>query len=245
MSRDFRRYRGVWTSAARHSRKLQYVEVLGIDMFWYHSIKPSVAILGTSGRAQADTVGARLRMKRRSYDSSLGAIGQTGAVGDRGVRAFALHGDFGRSFPTRSWNRIWRSERMFSAAAIHGLGGSAHSTRSIPMPHIRSRRRQTSLRSEWSAGVADQAAGPAIYAGATWRYSSKDAFYAAPLIPLVLPDGSGDRSLGTEQQLSLRWRKSGFVPFQAALTWFDPSSSIERAGGSSETLGTVGVALCL
>ena len=248
---------GIFDDRAAQGQALQGVhasldpsKAWGIDMFWYRSIKPNVAVLGSNGRARTDTVGARLRVKVGSYDGSLGAIGQTGAVGDRGVRAFALHGDFGRSFPGLAWTphlalradvlsggdpqaqRIGTFDALYPNVAYSteatieapanlieiGLVGKASPSRRVDVQYTLER---------------------------LWRYSTRDAFYAAPLIPLVAPDGAGDHNLGTEQQLSVRWRASPFVTLQAALVRFDTGRFIKRAGGSDETFGTLSLALRL
>jgi hypothetical protein len=78
-----------------------------------------------------------------------------------------------------------------------------------------------------------------------WRYSTKDAFYAAPLFPLVRPDGSHDPYSGLEAQLEAKWRVSRTVTVAAALVHFFASDFIRRGGGSDETFGMTSIALRL
>ena len=250
-------HEGIFDDASANGQSLQGAhasvdpsKALGFDLFWYHSVKPGVAVLGSSGRTQTNTVGAKLRFATGPYDGSLGVISQTGVVGPDHVRSFALHADLGRRF-----SKLNLSPHLSFRADVLS-GGSPQSkyigTFDALYPNV-----------SYSTEATIEAPANLVQVGLVgkvtptrrlevqytleklWRYSSQDAFYAAPLTALVLPDGTGDRSLGVEQQLSVRWRASDFVTLHAALVRFDAGSFIKRAGGSNETFCTVSLALRL
>ena len=70
---------------------------LTLDAFYYRNINPKVSLFPISGKEDTNTFGARLRGANGPFDFSGGAIGQTGQLDDRSVRAFAAHLDAGWS----------------------------------------------------------------------------------------------------------------------------------------------------
>jgi hypothetical protein len=224
---------------------------LGVDGFWYRNRNPSVVLFGAAGPERTDTFGARLRARSGAFDGALGLIGQTGgAAGGREVRAFSVHADGGWSFAAAPW-----SPRLAVRADV--LSGGAPtagrvSTFNALYPNVAY---STEATIEAPANLVQVGAvlraGPAPTLSlqytleGLWRYSARDAFYVAPLIPLVRPDGGGDRFTGVEQQLSGAWRATPFVSFGAALVRFTAGDFIRRGGGRDETFAMVSVAVRL
>jgi hypothetical protein len=65
---------------------------------------------------------------------------------------------------------------------------------------------------------------------ALWRYSAADAFYTPVGTPLIPPDGSGDRSLGVQQQIKVTWEATPRFTISSAVVHFSPHGFLERAG---------------
>jgi hypothetical protein len=78
-----------------------------------------------------------------------------------------------------------------------------------------------------------------------WRYSTRDAFYAAPLFPLVRPTASNDAYSGVEQQLEASWRLNPFVTLKAAYVHFFAGNFIRQGGGQDEDFGMTSISLRL
>ena len=222
-----------------------------MDAFWYRNRNPSVALFGAAGPEQTDTFGVRLRGKLNAFDGSIGGIRQTGdASGGREVRAFAAHADAGWSPPALPWSPhiALRADVLSGGAAttsrvstFNGLypnvAYSTEATIEAPANLI-----QTGL----VVRIAPAAAFTVQYlVEGLWRYSTRDAFYAAPLFPLVRPDGRDDRYSGLEQQFSGSWRATPFITVNGALVHFSAGDFVRRGGGEDETFAMLSVALRL
>ena len=220
------------------------------DAFVYHDLMPQAALFGAAGKERTDTFGLRLRAHAGAFDGSAGAIGQTGEAAGRTVRAFALHADGGVSLP-----RVpWAPHLSLRADVLSGGDPKAGhvSTFNALYPNVAYSTEATieaPANLIQSGLVLSATPLPALSLQYTveglWRFSSKDAFYAAPLFPLVQPDGSGDRYSGLEQQLRGVWRIGPHVTLTSALVHFSAGDFIRRGGGRDQTFGMTSLALRL
>ena len=225
--------------------------ILALDAFWYRNRNPSVAFFDAAGPEQTDTFGVRLRGKVGAFDASVGGIRQSGdAAGGRKVQAFAAHADAGWSLPGLTWSPhvalradvlsggAATADRVTTFNALYpNVAYSTEATIEAPANLI-----QTGLvlRATPKETITVQ-----YLLEGLWRYSTRDAFYAAPLFPLVRPDGDQDRYSGLEQQLSGTWRATRFVTLSSALVHFSAGDFIRRGGGGSETFAMLSAALRL
>lgn len=211
---------GVFDDAGNSGEALQGLHLTApvgptttVDAFYYRNINPRVAILGVGGRERTDTAGVRLRTRHRRIDGSVGAIVQGGEATGRPVRAFAAHGDIGLALgSTPSAPHVGLRVDILS-------GGDPNGRRIGPFnalyPNVAY---STEATIEAPANLVQAGAVALAPVGRTvslqytveglWRYTSRDAFYAAPLVPLIRPNGAADRYSGIEQQL----RRSGTRP---------------------------------
>jgi hypothetical protein len=225
------------------------ISPLTLDAFYYRNINPNVSLLPTSGREASNTFGARLRGAEGRLDASGGLIGQTGELGNRPVRAFSAHVDAGWSFPApgtphlllradvlsggdprkntvETFNGLYPNVAYSTEATIEAPANLIQAglvARVDPLPTLRLQYTLEGL----------------------WRYSTKDAFYAAPLIPLVRPDGTNDRYSGMEQQVSMAWRLNPIVTLNAAYVHFGVGEFIRRGGGHDENFGMTSISFRL
>ena len=70
-----------------------------------------------------------------------------------------------------------------------------------------------------------------------WRYSVRDAFYAAPTFPLVVPNNDPQRLTGVEQQVEGTWRINKFLDLTAAFVHFEPGAFLRTAHARSQDFG--------
>jgi hypothetical protein len=68
---------------------------------------------------------------------------------------------------------------------------------------------------------------------ALWRYSRNDAFYIAPLQPIVTPTKASGRHLGQQWSSTLEWRLLSNTSFTAGFVSFRPRSSLQASGAVS------------
>lgn len=246
---------GVFDDAAVRGQRLAGVHVtaalspIAFDAFYYHSVMPTVRLLAASGREATDTLGARARGMVGPFDFSLGAIGQGGDLAGHRVRAFALHADAGLTF-----SGPWKPHLLARADVISGGGArdGTVATFNALYPNVAY---STEATIEAPANLVEVGLVAKASPSRTvtlqytleglWRYSSRDAFYAAPLMPLVRPDASGDRFTGVEQQLGATFRPSRFLTVTAALVHFGAGDFIRRAGGRAENFGMLSLAIRL
>jgi hypothetical protein len=209
-----------------------------------------VSLYGASGEERTDTFGLRLRGSHGPLDGSVGGIGQTGDATGRKVRAFALHGDLGWRFASLPWaphvtlrgdvlsggdpkaahiatfNALYPNVAYSTEATIEAPANLIQSGLVVTADPLRAVTLQYTLEG-------------------LWRYSTRDAFYAAPLFPLVRPTASNDSYSGVEQQLEASWRLNAFVTLKTAYVHFFAGDFIRQGGGHDEDFGMTSISLRL
>jgi hypothetical protein len=223
---------------------------LAADAFYYYNVNPEVGLYGAAGRERTETFGLRVRGSVKNVDGSVGAIGQTGDANGRDVRAFALHADLGVGLEQAPWSpHIGLRSDILSGgnptaqhiatfnALYPNVAYSTEATIEAPANLV-----QVGVVSTVSPSsrITLQSTLEGL-----WRYSTMDAFYAAPLFPLVRPDGRHDAYTGMESQIEATWRVNGGVTVKAALVHFFAGDFIRRGGGSDETFGMTSISLRL
>ena len=221
---------------------------LTLDSFYYRNINPNVSLFPASGKEATNTFGARLRGASGQFDYSGGVIGQTGELGDRSVRAFSAHLNAGWSLAGP-----WAPHLLVRADILSGGNGkNTVETFNALYPNV-----------AYSTEATIEAPANLVQTGfvaranplqtltvqytleGLWRYSAKDAFYAAPLFPLVRPDGTNDRFSGVEQQVSAVWHVNEIVALNAAYVHFNAGDFIRRGGGHDENFGMTSISFRL
>lgn len=212
--------------------------LLAVDAFYYHNENSQVTLYTASGKETTETIGARLRRSSRTAEFSAGAIGQRGTMAGNRVSAFSAHIDAGIDLATEKEPHLQIRADVMSGGRPKGgtvrtfnalypnVAYSTEATIEAPANLIETGlvgrlKPQTDLTLQY------------IIEG-LWRYSTKDAFYTAPLFPLIRPDSRGDRFSGVEQQLSISWRLNRYIALNTALVHFRTGAFIQRAGGRNE-----------
>ena len=248
---------GVFDDGRLHGQSLEGVHLtvapdgdFAVDGFYYHNTNSAVSLYGAAGEERTDTFGLRLRGSRGSLDGSVGGIGQTGSAAGRSVRAFAAHGDIGWRFAALPWT-------PHVTLRIDVLSGGDPTSARIGTfnalyPNVAY---STEATIEAPANLVQ----PGLVATATplrnlllqytveglWRYSTRDAFYAAPLFPLVRPTASNDAFSGVAQQIEASWRVNRFVTVKAAYVHFFVGDFLRQGGAQDENFGMTSIALRL
>ncbi|PLC40607.1 hypothetical protein C0Q88_22700 [Ralstonia pickettii] len=223
------------------------MESLAVDAFYYHNVNPQVNFLAATEEETTDTLGARVRGVSGRMDFSLGGTSQHGRFGDRRVRAFSAHADAGLTLPAP-----WAPHIQLRGDILSGgdsAGGTVKTFNAL-YPNVAY---STEATIEAPANLVE--AGIVVKAHpketltlqytveSLWRYSTKDAFYTAPLFPMIKPDGIGGRFSGIEQQATISYRFNNFMTINFALVHFGVGTFIRRAGGVDENFGMISIGL--
>jgi hypothetical protein len=222
-----------------------------VNAFYFGSVMPTVALWPQPAEEFTRTFGARIRFAEQSLDGSAGAIGQEGHLGQRSVRAWSAHADGGWTFSDVAWTP--RVGFRFDALSGGDNRGDVVHTFNALYPNY-----------AFSTEATLEAPANLIQPGATldlhvrpsltvqykleglWRYSTNDAFYAAPLFPLVVPSAANDdRFSAIEQQLRAVWSVNRFITLTAAGVHFAPSTFLRSAHALSENFGMAEISLRL
>lgn len=225
------------------------IRPLAFDAFYYWNVSPQVNLFAAKGRETTRTLGARARGRIGQFDFSLGGIGQWGEFGVKHVRAFSAHADAG-------WTFRGQLEPHLQLRADVLSGGTRRdgtiTTFNALYPNVAYSTEATieapaNLVQVGIVGRIDPARAVTLQytLEGLWRYSAQDAFYAAPLTPLVRPNSINDRFSGVEQQLSVTYRLNSYLTFSAAAVHFSVGNFIRSAGGRDENFGMAAMALRL
>ena len=213
--------------------------------FYYGNTMPDVAFYPQAGKEQTHTVGLRLLASAGGLDGSIGGIGQVGTLATKKVLAWAAHGDAGWTLAAPWSPRLGlRTDILSGGSSGRANGGGTVHTFNALYPNY-----------AYSTEATIEAPANLVQVGATlaihpldsvtvncileglWRYSVHDAFYAAPTIALIRPDGTSRRFSGVEQQVEATWRPSRFLDMTAAYVHFEPGAFLRSAHARSQDYG--------
>jgi hypothetical protein len=213
--------------------------------FYFGSIMPKVAFFPRPGREETHTIGLRLLLSQDAFDGTIGGIGQVGTFSGRDVAAFAAHIDGGWTLPAP-----WRPRLGLRADMLSG-GDDAHGTVHTFNALYPNYAYSTEATIEAPANLMQIGATAALHPLETvtvsylieglWRYSTEDAFYAAPTFPLVPPDGTSRRFTGLEQQLRAVWRINQYIDLTGAYVHFEPEAFLSAAHAQAQDFGMTAI----
>ena len=211
-----------------------------ITAFYYGDTMPEVRFHPRPGKEQTHTVGLRVLASAAGFDGSIGGIGQAGTFAARNVRAWAAHADAGWTLAAPFQPRLGLRTDMLSGG---GGDGTVHTFNALYPNYA------------YSTEATIEAPANLIQVGATlglhpldavtvnytleglWRYSIRDAFYAAPTFAAAPPDGTSRRFTGTEQQVEATWQVNSFAALTAAYVHFEPGAFLRAAHAGSQDFG--------
>ena len=210
--------------------------------FYYGNIMPDIFLSPRPGREETHTAGLRVLAAQGSFDGSVGMIGQIGAFSGDDVRAWAAHGDVGWTL-----SALPGTPRLGLRADVLSGGDNTHGTVHTFNALYPNYAYSTEATIEAPANLV-QVGGVLSFTPVSpltlhytlegnWRYSTRDAFYAAPVFALIPPDGTSRRFSGVEQQLEGTWRINPFLDLTAAFVRFGPAAFLRSAHARAEDFG--------
>jgi Alginate export len=210
------------------------------DAFVYANTMPAVSLYPMTAPERTQTFGIRLRESSGGFDAAIGGIGQTGSYDGRDVLAYAAHANAGYTFQSVPMAPGF----TLRGDVLSGSGDPGHGTVHTFNALYRNVAYSTEATIEAPANLIE----PALLLFAQplasvrvqyiveglWRYSTADAFYVAPLVPLIPANYSKQRFTGLEQQISATWRLSPHVAITAAFVHFSAGAFVVASGGHDE-----------
>ena len=224
-----------------------FVAPVKLSGFYYGSIMPQVVFAPRPGREETHTVGLRALAMQGAFDGSLGVIGQAGTFAGRRVLAWAAHVDGGWTL-----SLPWTPHLGLRADVLSGgndARGTAHTFNALYPNYAYSTEATIEAPANLVQAGAVLEAHPlrAVTARYTfeglWRYSTQDAFYAAPTFPLVRADGTSRRFSGVEQQIEATWHLNRFLDLTGAWVRFDPAAFLRSGHARTENFGMTEIAI--
>ena len=219
------------------------VPALAIDSFVFGNTMPAVSLYPTTEAERTATAGTRWRLSSGGFDGAVGAIGQTGSYGGRDVLAYAAHANAGYTFRDLPAAPGFTLRADVLSGSDDPGHGTVHTFNAL-YPNVAY---STEATIEAPANLIE----PALLlftqplpslrvqyiVEGLWRDSTADAFYAAPLIPLIRGNSSNARFIGLEQQLSATWQLSEHIAITSAYVHFLAGDFVIHGGGRDEDFG--------
>ena len=219
---------------------------LKITGFYYGDTMPDVRFHPRPGKEETQTVGLRLLSSQAGFDGSVGGIGQVGAFAGRSVLAWAAHADAGYAFKASWAPRLGLRSDILSGG---GARGAVHTFNALYPNYAYSTEATIEAPSNLIqvGGTLGLHPVEAVTVGCTleglWRYSVRDAFYAAPTSALAPPDGTSRRFSGVEEQVEAAWRIDEFLVLTGAYVHFEPAAFLRSAHARPQDFGMTEIAL--
>ena len=222
-----------------------------IDAYYFNNINHAVAFYaGTPGPGSEHTAtsGGRLYGHLGGFDSTTEAAWQTGRFDTRNVRAFAIHNELGWTFEEAAWTPRLGIKADVLSGSRDPFTGTVHTFNALYPNYSYGTEAVLEAPSNLiEAGLdlhvhASEAVDFEYTGAGLWRYSRRDAFYAAPLFPLIPGNAGNQRYVGIEHQIAANWRINPYVTMRATLVQYDVGQFVTDARGRNTDFAMLYVA---
>jgi Alginate export len=222
-----------------------------VDVYYFNNINHAVAFYASTrgpGSEHTSTSGGRFYGHIGGFDSTVETAVQIGTFNGRDVRAFAIHSEMGWAFKDAAGAPRLGVKADVLSGGGNPSGGTVHTFNALYPNYSYG----TEAVLEAPSNLIDAGLdlhiypNPALdfqYTGAgLWRYSAQDAFYAAPLIPLIPGNPGSQRHVGSEHQIAGNWRINPFVTMRATLVHYSVGQFVTDARGRDTNFAMLDVA---
>jgi hypothetical protein len=226
---------GAYVTAAPRSLK-NYA----LDVYYFNNINHSVSLYAGPhgpGSEHTSTSGGRFYGHIGGFDSTTEVALQRGSFDTRDVRAFAIHNELGWTFEHVSWTPRLGFKGDVLSGSRDPFTGTVHTFNALYPNYSYGTEAVLEAPSNLMEAGLDAHVYPSHavdlqYTGAgMWRYSTRDAFYAAPLFPLIAGNAEHQRYVGVEHQLAGNWRINAYFTVRATLVHYAAGPFVIDAKG--------------
>ena len=211
-----------------------------LDIYYFNNVNHAVSFYDgsfTPGSEHTSTSGARWYGHLGAFDSTAEAAIQTGLFNTRQVHAFAVHNEFGWTFADAPWSPRAGVKADVLSGSRDPLAGHVGTFNALYPNYSYGTDAVLEAPSNLIQAGVDLHAFPRnpvdveYTTAGMWRYSTRDAFYAMPLFPLIPGDAGTRRYIGIEQQLACNWRINPFLSVRASLVHYAIGDFVTAARG--------------
>ena len=212
----------------------------GMDAYYFGNVNHAVSLYAgtrSPGEERTSTIGGRWYGNSGAFDSTSEVAVQTGKFDTRNVLAFAVHNEAGWTFSDAAWKPRLGAKADVLSGSRNPLAGTVGTFNAL-YPNV-SYGSEAVL--EAPANLIEVGLELHLYptksvdfdytGGGLWRYSTRDAFYASPLFPLIAGNIGRQRYSGLEQQIAANWRINQYFSMRAALVHFSAGDFVREARG--------------
>ena len=211
-----------------------------VDLYYFGNVNHAVSLYTGShapGEEHTSTFGGRWYGSVGGFDSTNELAIQTGHFNARNVLAFAVHNEAGWTFPKAVWMpRIGVKADVLSGSRNPLFGTVGTFNALYPNVSYGSDAVLEAPANLIEAGLdvhlhPIDALDIQYTGGGLWRYSTRDAFYASPLFPLIAGNAGNQRYSGLEQQIAANWRINPYLSLRASVVHFSIGDFVREARG--------------
>ncbi len=212
----------------------------GLDAYYFGNANQAVSFytgMRSPGEEHTSTFGARWYGNSGAFDSTNEVAIQTGSFNTRRVLAFAVHNEAGWTFSDAAWKPRLGAKADVLSGSRNPLQGTVGTFNAL-YPNV-SYGSEAVL--EAPANLIEAGLDLHLFptkpldveytGGGLWRYSTRDAFYASPLFPLIAGNVGRQRYSGLEQQIAANWRINPNLSLRAAVVHFSAGDFVRAARG--------------
>lgn len=227
----------------------EWLHGYALDLFSLGNVMPDVKIEAGPGKEHTLTTGLRWYGHAGSFDSDIDLIGQVGRLRSKRVRAFGVHGDAGWTFQAHDWQPRVGARIDVLSGTRHPDGNTVGTFNALYPKNAYFTEASIEAPANLMLGGVSFGVRPAKALSVSyevdglWRYSTRDAFYAAGLVPLIKGNTSRERYIGIEQQIKSTLMVNRYLSLTAALAHLSAKTFVVRAGGRSENYASIWASL--
>ena len=212
----------------------------GADLYYFGNVNHAVSLYTGShapGEEHTSMFGGRWYGSSGAFDSTHEIAIQTGHFNARNVLAFAVHTEAGWTLSNAaSTPRIGIKADVLSGSRnpLYGTVGTFNAL----YPNVAY---GSDAVLEAPANLIEAGADVHLHptsaldieytGGGLWRYSTRDAFYASPLFPLIAGNVGNQRYIALEQQIAANLLINQYLSLRASVVHFSAGDFVREARG--------------
>jgi hypothetical protein len=216
---------------------VQAVPGLHVDLYYLGLDRRNSTFDSGTANETRQSLGTRLWGATGAWDYDTEGVFQFGQFGSRDIRAWTLASNTGYTFQD-----LWGQPRLGLQADTASGGGPRGPLRSFnPLFPKNAYFTEASIITPinfidaFPSMTIQPTFNFAVTAGVNvlWRYSTLDAFYTPPGIPLVAGSANNQRFLGAESNLHAEWQATDHLNINAVYVHFQTAGFLKAAGGKN------------
>jgi len=207
---------------------------LHVDIYYLGIIRKNAPYDSGVADETRHSVGARFWGRAGAWDYDIEGIFQFGDFGGRDIRAWSVASNTGYTIAS-----VWGQPRLGLQADVASGGGPGRTLKSFnPLFPKFAYFTEASINAPinfidvFPSVTVQPLKNFAFRVGVDvlWRYSTQDAFYQPPGVPLVPGSANKKRFLGAQSNLQAEWQATAHISVNAAYVHFLTAGFLEAAG---------------